>query len=122
VSAVLAADVGAHCLDTVVLLTSEIVTNAVLHASGCVRLRVWLNPAWVRVEVADSSPVPPTLRNYGPEAATGRGMRLVSTLTTRWGVDPDPDGKSVWFEVAVSATSAAAEVSFTFDVDAVGML
>jgi hypothetical protein len=52
------------------------------------------------VEVTDSSPALPQHRNYGPDATTGRGIALVEALSTAWGVESSPTGKTVWCRVA----------------------
>jgi anti-sigma regulatory factor (Ser/Thr protein kinase) len=80
-------------------LLSEVATNAVLHA--CTRFDVVLSrrDGHVRCEVSDASPLLPKLRRHSLEAATGRGLRLVEQLSTAWGVQPHPGGKTVWFEV-----------------------
>ena len=89
-------------IDDIELLVSELVTNAVLHARSAARLTIEQLGDCIRVTVADSSAVPPRLREYGPEAATGRGVFLVDRLAREWGVETnDGAGKRVWFEVAV---------------------
>jgi hypothetical protein len=57
----------------------------------------------VRVGVADGSNTAPRLRDYGPDAVTGRGMVLVDRIARRWGVDVDKSGKCVWFEIDARA-------------------
>lgn len=94
-------------VQTVELLVSELVTNAVLHARTVVILRVDVSPELVRVEVSDGSPREPRLSPYSADAATGRGLRLVENLARRWGVDQDGRGKTVWFEVGVADDDAA---------------
>ena len=89
-------------VDDLELLVSELVTNAVLHARSRSRLTIDSNGERVRVTVEDESAVAPRLREYGPEAATGRGVLLVDRLSTNWGVDFDDGGKRVWFELAVA--------------------
>lgn len=88
-----------HVADMVALLTSELVTNAVVHARSGVRLTVSLGAAAVRVEVADDAPGRPVVRRAGPESLHGRGLTLVDAVADRWGVDHAPPGKSIWFEV-----------------------
>ncbi len=85
--------------DQAALLTSELVTNAVLHARSPVHLRVRLGRDVLRVEVTDRSNLEPVVRRVGPTSTRGRGMYLVSTLSRSWGVDGRPEGKTVWFEV-----------------------
>ncbi|MDP9071818.1 MAG: PAS domain S-box protein [Actinomycetota bacterium] len=86
-------------VEAATLLVSEVVTNAVLHAGTDIVLRCRTSADLVRVEVADSSPVRPGLRNYDEEATTGRGLELVDLLASAWGVDPRRDGKTLWFEL-----------------------
>ena len=86
--------------DTATLLVSELVTNAVLHARTECELVVRFADEVLRVEVHDQSPVPPGLRRYQPDAATGRGMLLIETLASAWGTDLSGEGKQVWFELA----------------------
>jgi anti-sigma regulatory factor (Ser/Thr protein kinase) len=94
-------------VDTVVLLVSELVTNAVLHARSDVVLTVDDQGAIARVEVSDASPLPPRLRNFAAESATGRGMKLLDRLAQRWGAGPREDGgKVVWFEVGAPSEAA----------------
>jgi DNA-binding NarL/FixJ family response regulator len=85
--------------DVVALLASELVTNAILHARSEVELSVRLTPAAIRVEVADHSAERPVPRAAAPEDTSGRGLALVETLASAWGVDERVGGKTVWFEV-----------------------
>ena len=88
-------------IDTVVLLVSEVVTNAVLHARSDIRLDVQAGSDTVRVEVHDASPVEPRVHHFRLTSGTGRGLRMLEQLSRRWGVEPDAarGGKVVWFEV-----------------------
>ena len=85
-----------------VLLVSELATNAVLHARTPVGLTITSDGPRVRVAVADGSLGAPVLKDFGPEAITGRGIRLVDSLSQRWGTDRREDGKTVWFELAAA--------------------
>jgi anti-sigma regulatory factor (Ser/Thr protein kinase) len=84
------------------LLVSELVTNAVLHARSASRVTIERLGTTLRISVFDTSPTRPRLRNYGPEAVTGRGLLLVDRISQRGGVDQLPTGKSVWFEIDAS--------------------
>ena len=86
-------------VDTVVLLVSEVVTNAVLHARSDIQVTVDDLGAIARVEVRDASPLPPRMHRFALESATGRGLRLLDQLSARWGAEHQPEGKVVWFEV-----------------------
>jgi serine phosphatase RsbU (regulator of sigma subunit)/anti-sigma regulatory factor (Ser/Thr protein kinase) len=85
------------------LLTSEVVTNAVVHAHSGVRVSVEGVDGGVRVSVHDSDPLIPALRRPIDDAEHGRGLYLVDVLATRWGVEPGEAGKSVWFELGSGA-------------------
>ncbi|GAA1912151.1 ATP-binding protein [Streptomyces sodiiphilus] len=93
-----------HRTDTLVLLVSELVTNAVVHTGrpGVVRL-VLPGPGdglpAVRLEVADHSTRLPRRRAARQEATSGRGLELVEILADRWGWQPEGDGKCVWCEL-----------------------
>lgn len=93
---------GALC-DVVRLLVSEVATNALVHGSGEVVVRVLPTALGLRVEVADDSPVLPRRRTAGPDAEGGRGLGLVDALSVAWGSQREGAGKVVWFEVAHDA-------------------
>jgi anti-sigma regulatory factor (Ser/Thr protein kinase) len=82
--------------DDVVLLVSEMVTNAIRYAAPPVRLEIQAGEQDVVVAVCDGSPEPPKPRSAGDDAEGGRGMLLVDMLTTDHGVRTDPPGKAVW--------------------------
>lgn len=86
-------------LDDALLLTSELVTNALLHAGAReISLRVCRLADGVRVEVTDRSPALPRTKPARGRSA-GRGLALVEAWSRRWGIAPAPPGKTVWFEV-----------------------
>ncbi|CAL9628404.1 SpoIIE family protein phosphatase [Streptomyces sp. enrichment culture] len=88
--------------DAVLLIVSELVTNALVHTEGPVRLDLTLVNSRLRVAVADSSPrtpVKPT--SIGWEATGGRGLLLVEAMSATWGTLPVSGGKQVWCEVAL---------------------
>ncbi|MFD5424306.1 ATP-binding protein [Streptomyces sp. NPDC127084] len=90
--------------ETLVLLISELVTNAVVHTGCPAVLRMLFGagePAagTVRVEVADTSACPPSPRRAEREDTNGRGLELVDGLADRWGWQPEGAGKSIWCEV-----------------------
>lgn len=83
-----------------VLLTSEVVSNAVLHAATSLAMDVRLLQGEVlRIEVRDGDPSIPQPRSVEYDATGGRGLFLVDALARRWGAEPDGDGKVVWFEL-----------------------
>ena len=81
------------------LLTSELVTNTVVHAGTRCQLRVRRARDRVRVEVEDENDDVPVPRPCSVDDEHGRGLALVSTLALAWGVDPREHGKVVWFEL-----------------------
>lgn len=95
------AGAGPVCRDTAALLTSEVVTNALLHGQGPVRLRVDLGDRWMRVGVGDDATGRPHLPDQQDGAEGGRGMLIVDGLAAHWGVEDDERGKVVWFELEV---------------------
>ncbi len=90
--------------DIATLLVSELVTNALRHATGPVGVRL-VRPArlgdLLLVEVSDPLPDPPREREPRPEDESGRGLQLVAHSSHRWGTRPGAVGKTVWFELAV---------------------
>ncbi|MFH9722982.1 ATP-binding protein [Streptomyces sp. NPDC017254] len=86
--------------ETLVLLISELVTNAVVH-TGCpaVLRMLFAAEGGVRVEVADASDRPPAPRHAEGDDTNGRGLELVDGLADRWGWQPEGVGKSIWCEV-----------------------
>jgi len=90
-----------------VLLTSEVVTNALVHGVPPLTVTVVCGAGLVRVEVVDQSPQMPVRLAGGPDATRGRGLLVVEALSSRWGADPLPEGgKAVWFEVAPAAAGS----------------
>ncbi|MFF1694723.1 ATP-binding protein [Streptomyces sp. NPDC058257] len=109
--------------ETLILLISELVTNAVVHTGCPAVLRMRLPDApdaaeeaagaagsagsaqagpgtgTVRVEVADASAHPPAPRHADGDATNGRGLELVEGLADRWGWQAEGAGKSIWCEV-----------------------
>jgi anti-sigma regulatory factor (Ser/Thr protein kinase) len=86
-------------VDTVVLLVSEVVTNAILHGGSGAELRLILSGQALRAEVRDPSSALPAVKRYSVTATTGRGMMIVEALATSWGSEEDGTGKVVWFSV-----------------------
>jgi len=88
--------------DTITLLLSELVTNAIVHADAAPDVTVRLLPDRVHVEVADARPEPVYSQEAGDTSTSGRGLALVEALATDWGSVTVPGGKVVWFDVARS--------------------
>ena len=87
-------------VDTALLLTSELVTNAIVHARTEVDLIIIVDPPRVRVEVFDDEERSPEMREASEHDSSGRGLMLVEMLAAAWGVRHRQGGKCVWFEVA----------------------
>lgn len=90
--------------ETLILLVSELVTNAVVHTGRPAVLRLSLpgaegESATVRLEVADRSGRAPVPRCVDGDATGGRGLALVDGLADRWGWSPEGAGKSIWCEL-----------------------
>lgn len=96
----LAIQSGFESPEDVVLVTSELATNAVRHAATDYTVTIEYDPPIVRVEVGDQAPGTPTLGGVGEGAESGRGLRVVDTLSRSWGTRQSADGgKVVWAEV-----------------------
>ncbi|MFF4345648.1 SpoIIE family protein phosphatase [Kitasatospora sp. NPDC001540] len=87
-------------VDTSELLVSELVTNALRHGRGEIRLRLLRDKTMV-CEVWDDGYAQPRQRRAQETDEGGRGLQLVSLLAERWGSRRTPKGKIVWFELAL---------------------
>lgn len=87
--------------DVAMLLTSELVTNSILHAHSPVSVSIELAEGSLRVAVSDDGNGMPVRRESVADATSGRGLALVDVLADDWGVDATPDspGKTVWFRL-----------------------
>ena len=87
--------------ETVVLLVSELVTNAVQHARGndVITLDMEAAGTWLRIEVQDADPRWPQPRTPVEFDASGFGLVLVDALAGKWGVRESGTGKAVWAEL-----------------------
>lgn len=86
--------------EDILLMVSELVTNACLHAGGPRELVLCRSPDGIRVEVSDDSPDPPVLRTTRPRSEPGgQGLLVVDRLSVAWGCVPAARGKTVWMEV-----------------------
>lgn len=88
--------------DDAELLTSELVTNAVLHAGTDITVRVVSQESRIRIEVADDDPRLPSVGQPDGDGSTGRGLFIVEQLSEDWGIDSTRSGKIVWFTVAAA--------------------
>lgn len=132
---------GETLVHDTMIVVSELVTNAVVHAGTDVELLCRLEsagpragtPAGVVVEVSDHHPARPVrdegahrpyevARPYGPDrphggAEYGRGLRLVSALSDAWGITYRTGVKTVWARLPVDRTPSAEEGSEAYDDD-----
>ena len=115
-------------VDAAQLGVSELVTNALIHSHPPLSVRVRGTVDHPRIEVVDSSPVPPQRAAVAPEpdevddfnvTTFGRGLDLVAMMSSRWGSDLAHDGrsKSVWFEPTGQARFEAHLEGEIFDFD-----
>ena len=92
----------AHLEETAVLLVSELVTNAVRHAStdgSALVLRLEAAGGWLRIEVHDADPRMPQPRTPDMLDGSGFGFVLLDALADKWGVREATIGKAVWAEL-----------------------
>ncbi|MGP3953395.1 ATP-binding protein [Streptomyces sp. 7N604] len=88
--------------DLTVLLVSELVTNALRHATGPIGVSVQrIRNDALLVEVSDPLPELPLARDARPEDEGGRGLQLVARTSRRWGTRRGSAGKTVWFELGL---------------------
>lgn len=86
--------------DRAELLASELVTNAVRHAHGPVRVSAsHRRDRTITVTVCDRASTLPTLERGGRSDGHGRGLQIVDAMSHRWGVERRGSGKCVWFEL-----------------------
>jgi len=85
---------------TVVLLTSELASNAVVHAGTTFTVRAHVEPTVVRVAICDSGGRLPAMAVWDPTTMGGWGLAMVDSVASRWGIEAD-DTTTVWFEIDV---------------------
>jgi anti-sigma regulatory factor (Ser/Thr protein kinase) len=95
--------VDADVADDLLLVTSELVTNAVEHTEGIASLRLERSSRGLLLRVHDQGGGLPEVRNGDTRSIGGRGLRLVEALTTDWGCVEDANGKYVWAEFALDS-------------------
>jgi anti-sigma regulatory factor (Ser/Thr protein kinase) len=88
--------VASSCCDDVVLVASELVTNAVRHGAGRVVARLTIRRSHVELSVSDGGTGEPRVGRGDAGAVGGLGLQIVERLASRWGVIRGPDGKTVW--------------------------
>jgi anti-sigma regulatory factor (Ser/Thr protein kinase) len=96
-------------LQSVMIMVSELATNAVVHAHGAFVVSVECTDDIMRVEVSDQGTGAPTLRSPDADDPHGRGLQVVAGLSDDWGVVPDSPSSPtrVWFSVGLPATKGS---------------
>ena len=94
----------AELQDAVVLMVSELTTNALVHALSAFEVTIRQEGGIVRVEVSDAGGGEPELLSPGSTEPHGRGLRIVDRLADAWGaIDSPSGGKSIWFTLGPPA-------------------
>ena len=87
--------------DSVLLSMTELVTNSIKHGAGPVDIQLKGDSDNLVLIVSDCSESLPLLPDRSVDTETGRGIQILESLATRWGVQPGPGGgKAVWCEFA----------------------
>ncbi len=87
------------------LLTSELVGNAVRHGGTRVALELSLDTTHLQIAVSDGCAVLPVQRGAGDADESGRGLMIIEAIAAAWGVEESPGGKRVWVRLAVPAAA-----------------
>lgn len=106
---------------TAVQIVSELATNAVVHAATSFVVTVTVDDGLIRLSVTDQRPfAAATKRRFSDETTTGRGLRLVETLSQSWGVEADATSKTVWCELVRAASEGDDDPAAAHGADPVG--
>jgi anti-sigma regulatory factor (Ser/Thr protein kinase) len=89
------------------LVLSELVTNAMVHAQAGCTIEVQRHDDLLRLDVRDPSPAPPIIVSAHPDDIGGRGLRVVAAIAQAWGWEPTDGGKRVWAHLVAAAHRAA---------------
>lgn len=95
------AHVPPEAMQTAALLVSELVTNALRHGAPPLSMTVGCARSWLVVEVSDASATLPVERHTDAWAEGGRGLPLVSALSSQWGAARTAAGKVTWFRLGL---------------------
>jgi anti-sigma regulatory factor (Ser/Thr protein kinase) len=87
---------GCTTTDDAVLVLSELVTNAMVHAGTGCTIEMQHDDDRLLLDVRDPSPTPPVIAVVRPHDTRGRGLRIVDAVAGAWGWEPTVDGKRVW--------------------------
>jgi anti-sigma regulatory factor (Ser/Thr protein kinase) len=101
-------DVPEQVIGSAVLCTSELTTNALLHAGTPAQVEIDLNAERLLVSVADTGTRGTVIRTPADGktslSSRGRGLGLIEELSDSWGTDPSVKGSTVWFELLLRST------------------
>jgi anti-sigma regulatory factor (Ser/Thr protein kinase) len=98
-------------------IVSELAANCALHARTEFQVRLVSGPDGLRLEVQDSSPASVRPRHFSDQSTTGRGLRLVASLSRDWGVEPATSGKTVWVALDTGGDEGTGDDDTEVDVD-----
>src|SRR3954447_3885961 len=108
--------IGPATREPAVLLTSELVTNGIIHGRTDVEVQLDITEDAVRVEVIDSGKEGcPVAEDVQPDADHGRGLMIVSRLSSSWGVELSRSRTAVWFELRCSRAPPPRRSRFALD-------
>jgi anti-sigma regulatory factor (Ser/Thr protein kinase) len=87
--------------DDLAVMTSELVTNVYVHTpkADSFELELIGSGEGVRLSIADGYSIKPVIKELDPDTPTGRGLRIVQALASRWGSEEHAGGKRVWVEL-----------------------
>ena len=98
--------------DALLLVTSELMTNALVHGRGSVSLKMTYTDGHVRIEVSDEGNAPVALASFTPETTHGRGLHTVAGLSRDWGsTNHGGTGNTVWADVRLKKKPLSQENS-----------
>jgi anti-sigma regulatory factor (Ser/Thr protein kinase) len=89
------------CIDDAVLVTSELLTNALRADCAGIVVALDVSDAVVRISVIDDADGHPEVQHPMPKQTHGRGLQIVARLSIAWGVTPTSTGKQVWADLAL---------------------
>ncbi|WP_369186552.1 ATP-binding protein [Streptomyces sp. R08] len=93
--------------DAIRLVTSELVTNAVVHGEGPVTVTLYHKPGRLMIDVFDTNSAAPQTNWAQEEDESGRGLAMVELLALRCAWMPSEDGKHVWAELELPMLAPA---------------
>ncbi|HWG73623.1 MAG TPA: SpoIIE family protein phosphatase [Acidimicrobiales bacterium] len=97
--------IGSELRDTIVLITSELASNAILYGRAPVMLLLRRGPVSITLEVRDHGKLMPQPQRPAPNDEHGRGLYLVDMCASRWGIRSTSTGKAVWCSFDLAAWS-----------------